>query len=136
MECQLELSAARVAELISVAGGWLCDRAMAGWTVTVWVPDRDHVRSLSVLGVTARDSAAPTDVPAVYGPPPGDVACLQPDIVRHRVSVAARAFKARALLLAGLPVSTAEVETFKLDAPSNTLLTGRFVHTSLAALVP
>ncbi len=136
MECQLDVSAARVADLISVAGGWLCDRAMAGWTVTVWVPDRDHVRSLAILGVTARASAAPVDALAVSGAPPGEVACLQPAVVRHHVSAAARAFKARALLLAGLPVRTVEVETFKLDAPSNTLLSREFVHTSVAALVP
>ncbi|MGV0599364.1 hypothetical protein A5776_12300 [Mycolicibacterium elephantis] len=136
MECQLDLSTARVADLISVAGGWLCDRALAGWTVTVWVPDRDHIESLSILGVTARESAAPVDALAVYGAPPGDVASLRLDVVRHHVSVAARAFKARALLLAGLPVSIAEVETFNLHAPSNTLLSREFVHTSVAALVP
>jgi hypothetical protein len=45
-----------VADAISAAGGWLFDRAMAGWTVTIVALDAPadrHVSALQILGVTA-----------------------------------------------------------------------------------
>ncbi|MGV0837777.1 hypothetical protein [Mycolicibacterium thermoresistibile] len=118
MECMLDVKAMTSAELISTAGGWLCDRAMAGWSVTVWLPRVDHARSFAILGVTARVLTAGSD--------DGDGALLvsgaaQPDSVgdratpvRHQVSAAGRAFKARALLAAGLPPDSGDLETFRL----------------------
>lgn len=40
-----------IAELVTVAGGWLFDRAMAGWDVTGFVAEGSDVRPLRILGV-------------------------------------------------------------------------------------
>ena len=37
------------------AGGWLCDRARAGWDVSVLVADREDPRPLTILGATTLD---------------------------------------------------------------------------------
>ena len=44
-----------VAEAVRFAGGWLFDRVMAGWDVTVIVANRDDDRPLKILGATAVD---------------------------------------------------------------------------------
>ncbi len=129
MDCVLDVEAAEAAELISVAGGWLCDRVMAGWTVTVWVPNLDHARSLSILGVTTRAPTVKTEALVLHGADGYRHGC-----VRHRVSRAARAFKARALLAAGLPPSIADLETFWLGPSSNVLMARQFAHTQASAL--
>ncbi len=140
MECVLHVRAVSVAELISVAGGWLCDRAMAGWTTTVWTPQLEHTQSLAILGVTARSSAAEphdaVDALVVAGASAPDIARGRHGCVRHRISGGARAFKARALLAAGLPPNTADVETFWLNASSNLLVAQEFVRTSASAVAP
>lgn len=139
MKCVLDLSAASAADLISIAGGWLCDRVMAGWTVTVWVPKLDDARSLAILGVTARELAGrPEGVDAlvVRAVAAQDTARDGSDCVRHHVSAAARAFKSRALLAAGLPPDTADLEMFRLGASSKMLALPEFVHTSALAVAP
>ncbi|AFM16783.1 hypothetical protein Mycch_1998 [Mycolicibacterium chubuense NBB4] len=42
-----------VASVVRAAGGWLCDRARAGWQVTASVPAATDVRALRILGVRA-----------------------------------------------------------------------------------
>ncbi|WP_326547215.1 hypothetical protein QGN32_03120 [Mycolicibacterium sp. ND9-15] len=129
MDCVLDVEAAEAVELIRVAGGWLCDRAMAGWTVTVRVPNLDHARSLSIIGVTTRASTVEADALVVHGAVGYRHGC-----VRHRVSRAARAFKARALLAAGLPPTIVDLETFWLGPSSNFLVARECAHTQASAL--
>jgi hypothetical protein len=49
---RLDVMAASVQEVVCAAGGWLADRALAGWDVNVFVPDPDDVAPLRILGVT------------------------------------------------------------------------------------
>ncbi|OBG73874.1 MULTISPECIES: hypothetical protein [unclassified Mycobacterium] len=48
---RLDVVACSVADLIQSAGGWLYDRAMAGWEVTALLPDGCDDRALRILGV-------------------------------------------------------------------------------------
>lgn len=51
---RLEAVAASAVDVVQAAGGWLYDRAMAGWEVTVLLPDGTHFedsRPLRILGV-------------------------------------------------------------------------------------
>src|SRR5262245_13171056 len=52
---QLNVIASNPAEVVRAAGGWLCDRARAGWDVNVLVAERGDARALSILGATAID---------------------------------------------------------------------------------
>jgi hypothetical protein len=47
---ELNVAAASVADVVFSAGGWLFDRAMAGWDVNVLLPDLKDVRALRILG--------------------------------------------------------------------------------------
>jgi hypothetical protein len=47
---RLDVVAPSVLEVVTHAGGWLFDRVMAGWDVTVFTPDRADVRPLQILG--------------------------------------------------------------------------------------
>ncbi len=51
----MTLIASSVTDVVTSAGGWLFDRRMAGWQVTVLVPDRVGERALQILGGTALD---------------------------------------------------------------------------------
>ena len=42
-------------EVVDCVGGWIFDRAMAGWDVTVFIPDHRDVRPLRILGAQADD---------------------------------------------------------------------------------
>ena len=50
MRYRLDVVAADVADVVRFAGGWLFDRAMAGWDVTVLVADHPDERPLRILG--------------------------------------------------------------------------------------
>jgi hypothetical protein len=52
---QLNVLAASVEDVVASAGGWLCDRARAGWDVNVMVADGGDSRPLTILGATALD---------------------------------------------------------------------------------
>jgi hypothetical protein len=52
---QLQVVGARIAEVVESAGGWLCDRARAGWDVNALVADHQDARPLTILGATALD---------------------------------------------------------------------------------
>jgi hypothetical protein len=62
---QLDVTALDVGDVVRSAGGWLFDRAMAGWDVTVVLARADDVRPLEVLGLSTHrrepddDSSAP-----------------------------------------------------------------------------
>lgn len=50
---QLNVVASSTADVVRAAGGWLCDRARAGWDVNVLVADGGDARPLTILGATA-----------------------------------------------------------------------------------
>ncbi|OBJ11513.1 hypothetical protein A5659_04240 [Mycobacterium sp. 1165196.3] len=52
---RLDVVAASAVDVVQSAGGWLYDRAMAGWEVTVLLPRGCDTRSLRILGVRAVD---------------------------------------------------------------------------------
>ena len=52
---RLDVVAADVADVVRFAGGWLFDRAMAGWDVTVLVADHSDERPLQILGAQIVD---------------------------------------------------------------------------------
>ena len=52
---QLNVVASSTEDVVQSAGGWLCDRARAGWDVNVLVADGGDPRPLMILGATARD---------------------------------------------------------------------------------
>jgi hypothetical protein len=59
---ELTVLAGDVEGVVRAAGGWLCDRARAGWQVTVWVPGGCEVRALKVLGVGVQIGEAGVEV--------------------------------------------------------------------------
>jgi hypothetical protein len=52
---RLDVVAADVADVVRFAGGWLFDRTMAGWDVTVLVADHPDERPLQILGAATLD---------------------------------------------------------------------------------
>ena len=52
---QLDVIASTTEDVLKSAGGWLCDRARAGWDVNVLVADCADPRPLAILGATALD---------------------------------------------------------------------------------
>jgi hypothetical protein len=52
---QLNVVAASTEDVVRSAGGWLCDRARAGWDVNVMVAGGGDPRPLMILGATAVD---------------------------------------------------------------------------------
>lgn len=57
MRYRLDVVAASVVDVVRFAGGWLFDRAMAGWDVTVLLTEADHrdSRPLQILGARTLD---------------------------------------------------------------------------------
>ncbi|WP_029114711.1 hypothetical protein [Mycobacterium sp. URHB0044] len=55
MRYRLNVVARSVPEVVKFAGGWLVDRVMAGWDVTVLISVGDDTRPLEILGVETRD---------------------------------------------------------------------------------
>ena len=51
---RVDVVAFSVADLVKCAGGWLFDRAIAGWDVTVGVGDDQGVQALRILGLKAQ----------------------------------------------------------------------------------
>jgi hypothetical protein len=52
---RLDVVESSAVDVVQSAGGWLYDRAMAGWEVTVLLPRGCDTRSLRILGVRAAD---------------------------------------------------------------------------------
>ncbi|ORW46954.1 hypothetical protein AWB90_13365 [Mycobacterium paraense] len=78
---RLDVVAASTADVVASAGGWLYDRVMAGWEVTVLLPHGCDTRALRILGVRPVD--------ADEGPDPAGAAS-------HSLAVSAEAFSADA----------------------------------------
>ena len=55
MRYRLDVVTTNVPEVVKFAGGWLVDRVMAGWDVTVLLVDRTDERPLHILGVATAD---------------------------------------------------------------------------------
>ncbi|MGY1942992.1 hypothetical protein [Nocardia asiatica] len=133
------MAAPGVADVVRYAGGWLFDRTVARWEVTVLVSDHPDTRPLRILGATVLDLDQFLAAPMRETWPhaiavasemylgdsrirDGVLDCLDRGLtevtmwgeglpaeldhrvgsVQHRVSLAGRAFKARALQAAGL----------------------------------
>jgi len=159
MRYRLDVVAADVVDVVRFAGGWLFDRAMAGWDVTVLVADRPDDRPLQILGVDVLDlekalaSVETRPKPQALAAAADLFGCdlrvrqgvLQAldhgvtevtlwgetwpaelddsvGLVQHRLSVAARMFKAQALAAAAGPDGPiGDAETFRsglLTCPS------------------
>ncbi|WP_326547189.1 hypothetical protein QGN32_02980 [Mycolicibacterium sp. ND9-15] len=144
---RLTILAAGLADVVGLAGGWLFDRARAGWDVNVRVEGCRDVRPLVILGASAVEGPAETvlrDVACdgalavstrllradsrvrahVYDLAKGGGAEVMAwgedwpvelggriDAVEHRLSVAARAFKAQALIAAKSDRAVSATET-------------------------
>lgn len=129
---QLNVIASSVVDLVGSAGGWMCDKARAGWDVKVVLTDDHDMRPVEILGasqadaelsevmqIAARGSALAVSAAVlvderiradvlgllkrgvtqvtVWGQDwPADFG-RRADPVEHRLSSAARAFKAHAL---------------------------------------
>jgi hypothetical protein len=55
MRYRLDVVAPSVLDAVMFAGGWVCDRVMAGWDVTVLIAGDDDARPLEILGAEVRD---------------------------------------------------------------------------------
>lgn len=136
---QLCFVAHDVGELVDLAGGWVCDRTLAGWDVSVALSEPRDLRPLQILGVTTlithqrfasiNDGGATTSIAVAPGifenndhvrgavlqaldQPATEVTFWGPSIPsdlhgqlarrQHRLSGAARAFKANALAAAAV----------------------------------
>ncbi len=55
MRYRLDVVAPTVLDAVRFAGGWIYDRVMAGWDVTVLIRDDEDVRPLEILGAEVRD---------------------------------------------------------------------------------
>ena len=55
MRYRLDVVAPCVPEVVKHAGGWLVDRVMAGWDVTVLIDTDEDLRPLEILGVDTQD---------------------------------------------------------------------------------
>ncbi|BBY79122.1 hypothetical protein H7I53_16815 [Mycolicibacterium pulveris] len=132
---RLTVLAADMVDLVSSTGGWLYDRARAGWTVHALADRSPEVRPLTILGATPvfadatsvlettaggalavsaellrRDAGLREQVLGLWNTGAAEVTVwgrswpeelgrrVEPE--QHRLSVAARAFKARALVAA------------------------------------
>jgi hypothetical protein len=55
MRYRLDVVAPTVLDAVRFAGGWVYDRVMAGWDVTILIRDDEDVRPLEILGAEVRD---------------------------------------------------------------------------------
>lgn len=55
MRYRLDVVTDSVADVVTFAGGWLFDRVMAGWDVTVLIAGDDDVRPIQILGADTLD---------------------------------------------------------------------------------
>jgi hypothetical protein len=157
MRYRLDIVAPSVVEVVRCAGGWVFDRVMAGWDVTVLVADpRQDPLPLHILGADTADletaltrgltephphslavaadlygrdervragvwralDSGQTEVTMWGENWPAELENV--DSVEHRLSCAARAFKARALAAASAPVDCIPfTETFRSGTPAS-----------------
>ena len=148
---RLDVIALSVLEVVTHAGGWLFDRVMAGWDVTVFIAEHADVRPLQILGTQILDLdyafvsldqrrrpqalAVATDLfgsdlrarqgvlkaldhrlteVTLWGKVRSAELGARTDSIQHRLSDAARVFKAQALAAAAAPdASVGFTEAFR-----------------------
>lgn len=154
MRYRLDVVGPSVHDVVTFAGGFVVDRVMAGWDVTVLVDGAEDLRAMEILGVDVQDLEGALEMWADR-PHPHTVAVASElfatdarvrrgvlealdhgltevtlwgercpaelddtvDSVRHRLSAAARAFKAQALGVFGTgAVDVGDSETFRCGA--------------------
>jgi hypothetical protein len=71
-----------IGDLVEAAGGFLCDRARAGWDVTVIAAGCEASRSLAILGVTGTTESVDIAT-ALRALPPGAAVAVAPDLLSH-----------------------------------------------------
>ncbi|MEE4023436.1 hypothetical protein V1Y59_10135 [Gordonia sp. PKS22-38] len=153
MKYQLDIISDCVDDLVQHAGGWIYDRATAGWEVTVSLPLGVDRRPIQILGahttlldlsrdrlpcsrpaiatsvaMCRRDARLAAMLTDAYRDDTeitlwGDGDTVDDDLARgavsHRLSVAARAFKAQALAAVGSrPTIVGRHETFRTSKVS------------------
>lgn len=153
MRPRLVALAASTADVVQVAGGWLCDQVLAGWDVIVVTADHEDQRALRILGVRGGDLESALAVPLqgpclraiaveaelyvgdervhqmvraaaetgrteirLWGDAWPDDLDGRADPVSHRLSAAARAFKAQALAATAADARPADTEEFRRGA--------------------
>jgi hypothetical protein len=81
---QLDVTASDVVDVVRSAGGWLFDRSMAGWDVTVVVTGGCDPLPLQILGVNTdpieSDDDATAPARAVALAASADAVCADPDL--------------------------------------------------------
>ncbi|MEB3980597.1 hypothetical protein OQ968_04885 [Mycobacterium sp. 663a-19] len=82
---RLDVVAAGAADVVQSAGGWLYDRVMAGWEVTVALPRDCDPRPLRILGVATAELGAQLAGPTSQGLAVGAEAFAADERVRERV---------------------------------------------------
>ncbi|MCV7423165.1 hypothetical protein H7K45_21660 [Mycobacterium yunnanensis] len=154
MRYRLDVVGPSVRDVVTFAGGFVVDRVMAGWDVTVLVDGAEDLRALEILGVELQDLEGALTMWADR-PHPHTVAVAAEmfaadarvrrgvlealdhgltevtlwgercpaelddsvDAVHHRLSAAARAFKAQALgAIGSAGVDVGDSETFRCGA--------------------
>ncbi len=116
MTYRVDVVACNVTEAVRRVGGWIFDRAIQGWVVNVVLPQPGDTRPVQILGASVN---APSDP---------DHCALQvfleategSDIIEHRLSAAARLFKAQALIAAQSTPIAGMYETLFASAWSTT----------------
>ncbi|OBI05161.1 hypothetical protein A5715_03755 [Mycolicibacter heraklionensis] len=154
MRYRFDIVGRSVVDVVTAAGGWLYDRATAGWDVTVLIDDAEDTRPLEILGAKVLDlqtvltqwehwphpqtiavcaemfdghaqvrqgvidalEHSSTEV-TLWGEVPAELDS-DVDARHHRLSAAARAFKAQALRAAGIDPASLQardthIETFR-----------------------
>lgn len=143
MRYRFDVVGPNVRDVVGAAGGWLYDRATAGWDVTVLIPGEEDLRPLQILGarllnlatvLTQRGQRPHPQTIAVsaemfdghplvrhgvlqalehgltevtlWGAVPAELD-RDVDVRQHRLSAAARVFKAQALIAANADPATA-----------------------------
>jgi hypothetical protein len=147
MRRRLVVIAPTTLDAVRFAGGWLFDQVISGWDGTVLATDHADPRPLHILGAGAGDLEWALDAPAwgqrpdaiavdadLYGSDPrvgrlvrdalaGGVADVRMwgagggRPVQHRLSAAARAFKAQALAAAAAADPAGPTEAFRSGRP-------------------
>jgi hypothetical protein len=146
---RLDVIGLTVDDVVRSAGGWLFDRAMAGWEVNLYMVEPSEAQALRILGIKSRPLAAlrfaEAQAIAVAAGVFNSEECIRRDVmttldrglaevtlwgdtwpsdvhrraaaVQHRLSGAARVFKAHALSAVALPADPGSgVEMFRSGA--------------------
>ena len=82
MRYRLDVVAPTVLDAVKFAGGWIYDRVMAGWDVTVLIGNDEDVRPLQILGADTLDLESV--LASWEHPPPSTDRCGRGRTVRSR----------------------------------------------------